>query len=73
MTDERFRWVQILTYDFCFSGTELLVYSWDKRLHRADDYMEKQAVCRLFLVLLDVRVEVMTKEEGSGGRPKQTA
>jgi hypothetical protein len=39
-----------------------VMYSWSKALIHSDDYMEKQSTSLLFLIVLDIYIEVINKK-----------
>lgn len=52
-------WVQTLNPNFFSVGTEQVVYSQNKCLSRFGDYVEKQMVCPLFLLLFTMYTSVI--------------
>jgi hypothetical protein len=67
--------MQTLSPDFFSTGIKQVVYCRDKYLIHSGDCMQKQRVCLLLLVLLDIYVEVINmsviytwnKSHGSSG------
>jgi hypothetical protein len=52
-------WVETLSRDFLFLGTEQILCHWDKYLNHLSSYMEKWRVFPLFLALLNDCVKVI--------------
>jgi hypothetical protein len=48
--------------NFFSAGIKQVMYSWKKALIHSGDYMEKERICLLFCVVLDICIEVMNKK-----------